>query len=574
MRRHLLIVGFFAMVAAIAGPTGSAAPVGQGGRSISGTVIDAVTRQPIRFVNVSANPNGGCCTPGVATDAEGRFQLADLPAGPLTIRARHPAYPEGVLGARRAMGLAPPLEFDPGEKLDGLQIAMWPNAGLTGTVRNGDGRAMIGVAVYAMGVRYGGDEIVLGAGRMARTDSRGVYVFNTISPDRYVFAIASPTLTGSFPIGGSQAWLTQFHPGTVSPGDATIVNIVPGERRTLDLTYKTLATVGVGGTVDAAGNRAVDLRLCADGDRTHTDLDLARVRSDADGRFVFPAVPAGRYRIQVAELPVADATPGFKSAAFTTSGAGFKVEGASWVPVAPLPDAPTRWADVGLVVGRQAVADVVVALRPGLRITGRYIFNGASPPSAVLLAATPVVTLSLTGRQFDNLPLGGIAPDGRFRTVGLPADRYALMPLGTALMSWSSASVSVNGQAVPHPIVDLRDVDADVAITLTDRLATVSGAVRDAGGRMRPDATVYLFPADRNQWPPGLFGPTGVLQMLPDRHGRYRSSMIRPGEYFVTAVMTDDPDYRRAAFLQSLVSAATRIRVEGGKPAVVDLTIK
>ena len=159
---------------------------------------------------------------------------------------------------------------------------------------------------------------------------------------------------------------TTFAPSTTSLSTATPVTVGPGEARTgVDVSMRPVRAVAVSGTLadDLGPVPNFGVRLFTREDDTGAvAFDVGCTSTDARGRFTFPLVPPGNYRV-VAQR-------------FATTRFGPDV-------VLP-PPGPPRAADrVGasaqqeIVVGDQDVSDIALHLRPGVEVSGRVEFRGS-----------------------------------------------------------------------------------------------------------------------------------------------------------------------------------------------------
>ncbi len=86
------------------------------------------------------------------TDDEGRFVVAGVPSGTLTIVATKPGYLAGVYGLTRpGRGAMPFLLSDGGSAA--VSIALTRASVLAGTITSADGGPAAGVAVFAIDAR-------------------------------------------------------------------------------------------------------------------------------------------------------------------------------------------------------------------------------------------------------------------------------------------------------------------------------------------------------------------------------------------------------------------------------------
>ena len=133
-----------------------------------------------------------------------------------------------------------------------------------------------------------------------------------------------------------------------------------------------------------------------------------------------------------------------------------------------------------------------------------------------------------------NVPVARVEEDGQFSTVRLPPGRYRIMPMtgfgppqtGGWDPVWKQESVRIGGRVIGRIEVQ----DADVTGVLITFLGFRSyGAVRNGARQRRParpDATIYVFPANRQDW------VGGAREVRPGRSGRYVVSNLPPWDHY------------------------------------------
>jgi hypothetical protein len=121
------------ILCAALGAAGLAAQVGPGEAadegSIEGTVINGVTKEPVRKAQVTIVPGN---VPEAITDANGHFIFRKLASGTYSLLAQHPEYPLMVSGMAAASPLS--VTLGPQEKKSDLVMALIPGASISGRV--------------------------------------------------------------------------------------------------------------------------------------------------------------------------------------------------------------------------------------------------------------------------------------------------------------------------------------------------------------------------------------------------------------------------------------------------------
>jgi hypothetical protein len=96
-------------------------------------------------------------------------------------------------------------------------------------------------------------------------------------------------------------------------------------------------------------------------------------------------------------------------------------------------------------------------------------------------------------------------------------------------------SVTLDGRDITNEVLDLEGTDAvsGVVVTVTDRVTTVAGHVRDRDGQPVRSYVVVVLPAA----PPGATDvPRRIHMSRPDANGRFEIRRVRPGRYLAAAV--------------------------------------
>jgi protocatechuate 3,4-dioxygenase beta subunit len=558
-----------------------AAPQKPGTGVIVGTVVDAVTNVPIGKAAVNVSADGNRTRTTVIADEEGRFVFTDVPAGSLLLGSSQTGYVNGYYGIRSPFSANQNFDLAEGEKATGVVIRMWKNATVSGTVTDANNDPVVGASVTAMRAHVVCGRTELASGVRVTTDDRGMYRLQNVTPGTYAIVMPSPanmtpTTRGFSPSG----FPTVCYPDTTASENAMLLALGGGEERTgIDFHVMKLPAFTISGTVPGRmPGQSRPLRLTlrpVRSTRISTTADLRRTTADAQGQFTFPGVLPGSYVIEASDIPSEAAPAGTSSALYSQSGSGFMMTGRAGLrdgpPLAPIPKAPALWADTPVTVENKNVEGLSVALAPGAQIRGRVLFEGAAEkPDAATLASTMVLTMSADGRELGMLPASGVGTDGSFESVGLPPGAYEVMVFLNS-STWSIASVTVAGQDVTGTPLTLGSDDLNgVVLTFTDRPSQLSGVVTDDAGKPFPDATIYVFAADRRKW--ANTAPIGGVarEVRPSRSGAYKASLL-PGEYFVVAVgATAQEGWRTIEMLDTLAKAAKTIKIAAGQTVTLN----
>jgi hypothetical protein len=228
---------------------------------------------------------------------------------------------------------------------------------------------------------------------------------------------------------------------------------------------------------------------------------------------------------------------------------------------------PTLWAAVAVSVGDADVLNIPVALRPGMKLTGRVVFEGtrAAPP-ADQVQRLAVTLHNAEGRVSAPIATPGRArPDGVFETAGFPAGRY-YVNVATPPAGWTMKTVMFEGRDIASEPFELSDADLSGAVvTLTDRPARLSGTVVVPSGA-DASAEVIVVPADSNAWRTSGVHARRSRSVRASATGGFVIDDLPPGDYFVAAVPADAVrEWQDPEFLEPLVRGAMRVTMSEGQ---------
>jgi hypothetical protein len=363
-------------------------PLETGDASLSGTVIDRRSKQPIEGAIVELalwQLNGRLLA---QTDARGRFVFEHIAPGRYRVIAKHPDYAMQAYGTiepslmplRNDEGI---VSLDRGQRRSSIDFALARGASVSGRVTTADGKPLEGATVRAT-LRRDDGGFTFVEGSTTRTNARGEYVVTNLPEGYYdVAAIwgepASRGAEGPRPaIFVPGITPPVFHPGTSRAQDREAIKVEPGAAiRNIDIRFPPNELVRISGQV---------VRSSTDGEVEAVLLSGAseyRLTVGADGRFSTPRMRSGRYTL------------------FARSRADDHSEAA--------------WLSVDLMF---EMTDVVLALLPTGSIAGKVTTDDGKPiPDMLQIAA--VLTDEGTELDPNRRDRAFLEPDGAFEIRGL-----------------------------------------------------------------------------------------------------------------------------------------------------------
>jgi len=389
---------------------------------------------------------------------------------------------------------------------------------------------------------------------------------------------------------------TQFYPASSTATTATVITLGSGEERSgVDLQLKLLTAVKVSGVVTGPDGpvRNIGLRLMpqdTEAFSSETGLESATTVTDGHGAFTFFGVTPGQHTIKVIRVPrplssalsssmtmIEVSGPNGMIMGMGTSG------GPSSAPPPALPTDATLWGNVPVTVAESDIAGLTVALRPGVRISGRIEFVGSKEkPAPDQIQRT---SLSIN-------PIGGTTPtsiltaakrveaDGRFNTVGYPPGRYlvsaSILAATAGVSGWTFRSATFGGRDVSSEGLEITGEDiAGLVITFTDQTTELTGQVMDERGQSDKTALVVVFPADTDNWKRGVMNARRMRSIRTSTLGTYSFAGLPPGAYY-TAALSDATtvEWQDPKVLESIASVATRVTIDDGEKKTQQLTTR
>jgi protocatechuate 3,4-dioxygenase beta subunit len=471
---------------------------------LSGTVINAVTGEPLTKVRILAEGNNddSGATPATTSDAKGQFTLIDINPGRYKLRGRRNGFLDGYYGARRPEGNGTPVMAEPGQQITNLVLKLTPAGVIAGTVRDADGEPLSRITVTVHRIKYadGRRRIVRVGGAYA--DDLGQYRIPDLPPGKY-YVYADSKKAREFGQEGDP--VTADHSAKDAPHALTLLpsrypsmqEVGPGSRVTgVDIVMPRSATVAVKGSVTPPPGMRVNNITLQESESETDELGLRLVTgADDKGEFEFREVPPGNYTLVASTVPPTKPFNG----TFEMFPENLK----------------TR---VPLQVGTTEVKGIHIVIAAGAEISGRIVVDGddKSKLGGNLIEfddgrSDPISAFVLDDNTFKS----ALAP-GQYQ---VNADGWA-DDLVVRSMRAGGRDILTEGLVVSEP------GKVAIEIVLAHDGGKVEGTVLSADEKAVPGATILLVPENRLRARTDLFH-----QGESDQYGRFSFTGITPGEY-------------------------------------------
>jgi len=547
---------------------------------ILGRVLAAESGTPIRRAQVRLTaPEIGAKTS--LTDADGRFEFRDLPAGRFSLNASKSGYVNVQYGQTRPFESGRPIELADKQVLDKADIAMPRGGVISGRIIDEFGDPVPDAMVSAMRQTWlNGRRRLTPSGRTGQTNDLGQYRMYGLPPGEYYISatlrntdimildaamLGGPAGSTSGASGStpSSGYAPTYFPGTTSAGNAQRVMVgIAQEAQNTDFALSPVRLARISGTVMTSDGKPLDGAMVSAAPANRSDVGMMIMnsgtgRTSKDGSFTLSSVAPGDYMLTVRSVRIITSDSGDTMMFRATIGGPDGPEGES--------------ASLPLTVSGEDMSNVVIVTSKGATASGRIVFEGSSTPPA-----SPGVRVTATSTDADSPMLGGGAAtakeDGSFQLRGLTGRR--LVRVGNLPQGWMLKAVRLNGEDVTDSGVEFKPgQDASgLEVVVTAKQTEIAGGVSSSNGAPIKDYTVVVFSEDSQYW--NLPMTRWVTGSRPDQEGRFRIRSLPPGSYNVVAVdYIESGAWGDPELLERLKARAKRVTLSEGGSERLDLKL-
>ncbi len=483
-------------------PPGQQPPV-TGTSSITGTVVNNATGEPVKKAMVSLGGPISGNAPMAVTDASGGFAFRKLPAGTYFITAQRDGFDQnrGMIAGDSQKQVS--VEAD--QEKTGVELRLWPNGSISGRLTDENGDAAPNCSVTALPVGGAGSWQMRGS---ASTDDRGEYRIENLPAGRYLVYqhcyqnLIAPHgfLERGDPRTPFWAWVPGYFGGADSSSGAAAVSVAGGaEVRGIDFHLK------------IANTYPVQIQVIPDD--SGIDVRNAMVR----------LLPRGDTAISEAEQsrPVMIARAGTHT---------FNVTSGSYMAVVELRDGNRQLhGEAPVDVGDGPPPVVRVQLTAAMTISGDVVVddnaNGPQGPAGV------AALVALDRSHGTNVIFGQPAKDGGFTIAGVLPGRYSLQVQGQPN---TVKSATLAGNAVSP---DAFDIGPGAAGPLHVVISTKQAKLHVAVSDLKPEETAWIIAV------PKTFRPASPFMNVPMAPAQKEGGTVQtpPGAYTVYALECAQP---------------------------------
>jgi hypothetical protein len=540
-----------------------------GTATIRGRVVSSENGTPVRRAQVRAQSGELRANRLASTDAQGRFEFKDLPAGRWNLTASKAGFMTLRYGQRRAFEAGSPIEISDGQVMERADFTLPRGAAITGRVFDEFGDAVANARVQVL--RY---QMVQGTRRLTpsgagdQSDDTGAYRIYGLPPGEYY--VSATLRAGNGPVddqsGDTTSYASTYYPGTGNVSEAQRVTLGIGqEQPNVNFALQPVRTVKISGlALDSNGtaltNGMVNLVPADSGAGGFVGFGGSAGRVRPDGSFSIANVSPGSYTLM--------AVGGFGGG---RGGGGFAVRIGGPGGPGGLPD--MEIASMPIVVGSDDLTGLTLVTSKGASITG----NVVAAEGSVAKLSTNSIQIVAQGAQFLPGPLGGTRPaqvdaDGNFVLANLTGQKF--IRVNGLPQEWTLKSVTFNGTDVTDSALEFRGSaqSSGLQIVVTDRVSDLNGKVTTAKGDVTRDYTVVVFPDDPAKW---AFPSRFVKTARADQQGQFRIKALPPDDRYLAVAVDylEDGEGGDPQFLEQIKDRATRFSLADGQSKALDLKL-
>jgi len=539
-------------------PPRDARPPQAGTAVIRGRVFAADTGKALRRARISVSaPELGGNGKTASTNADGRYEIKELPPGRYTITVTRSGYVQLRYGQRRPFETGRQLQVNDRQLVDNVDFRL-PRVGvISGRVFDETGDPMSGVRMMAMRQVFfeGRRRLVPVPGAMPmQTDDAGQYRIVGLTPGSYIVRgeTRETWTTTEKDAEVVMGYATTYFPGTTVVANARRIALTVGQEVVnSDFALVPGRAITASGTAFDSQGRPLAGRqvMLTQSMRAPGGMMMMAAFGGtavaADGTFKIPNITPGDYTLNVQA---------------STDIAGTIVQESASVPI---------------IANDADIDTIAIQTSSGWSANGQVSTETGAAPSVardrVRITARPL-NPDLGGPPRGpggNADSGRVKDDWTFLVSGVfgPARLHVDLPDTLVLKA-----IVHDGRDVTDTAIEARNGEtlSNVQIVVSTSVNSLGAQLTDDKGAPFADGTLIVFPVDADRW---IEDSRWLRSARPDEDGKAQMRALPPGEYFAVAVdyvedgMWNDPEY-----LDSIRRYAQRITL--GETGSQTVTLK
>ncbi len=523
---------------------------------VTGRVTNALTGEPVKKSEVHldyANRQNQMSGPrgyGGKADASGNFRFEGIEPGEYALTADRPGFLYSSYGSKAPNQPGTHLALAPGQQLSDLNIALFPEAVISGRVVDEDGDPVQGmVQVFALTWKHGKQHLQPRGGSQA--NDLGEYRLSSLPPGKYYVSAQSRFHMGlselpAIPGKADIQEVRTFFPDATSLDSAAPIQVQVGQDLTgMDIRLRALPTYHIRGRIAGVLQRM-----------NPESLSVAMSPKDSGFMFFF----GGESVTKKGTFDIGNVAAGSYVLNLYSHSGNFQVVGSTPVEVAG--------SDVN---------DVIINIIPAGTLRGRIQIEGGLQNGDAANVSSVQVELQPADEGMRGWQSGYAKQDGTFSLENINPGKYDLRLFPTIPGTYIK-SVQFGQQEMLGKEFDFtQGVSGELLITLSYGVAEVDGTVQmpsqdssNGGSSNQPvtAASIVLVPEELR--PDG----SGFEYGNTTQTGTFSVKNVAPGRYHAYAFeemkrdQMDNPD-----FLKQIESKGVEVELKENEKKQVQLTL-
>jgi protocatechuate 3,4-dioxygenase beta subunit len=515
----------------------------QTGAVVEGSVLNSVTGVGIAGVTVRLYTQQGTHYE-TTTDESGAYRVTGMNAGDYESRFEKTGFGELETDLSKPL-TTPRLRVSPAKDAFRLNHQLAPLATVRGRVLGVDGKPAAKVEVT----------ITLGPDGFTSTNDDGAFVFDKLRPGSYTIRASPPANSKAVVRDGVRIeTVTTFYPSATDRTDAQMIAVRGGsDQNGFEIRLQEVPVYRVRGVVvDDAGKPVAGAYV--------------RLTSFADGSYLTGQMMLGYP--QGARYMLVGRLPGIEEASFTTKEDGRfefpSVRSGDWRVLAesareynPTTHRDVMWTgQASALVARHDLDDIEI------RLAAPFTRDGIVDWGDVQVApADRRSYVRLIDSDSGRVALGFGSQTGGLHFENLAAGRYRIIPMAALTPGYYPGPVFLGDREVTGQEVMLSATSPPVRVVMKANPGTIRGTVENGAG-----ATVLLAPQTSQE-------PDALLSIQAGSDGAFQIPGLPPGDYSIVAFDRLGTEQGSSVRVSTMLAAATRVRVDEGASASVQLTL-
>ncbi|MEO7134724.1 MAG: carboxypeptidase-like regulatory domain-containing protein [Vicinamibacterales bacterium] len=524
---------------------------------LRGQVMASGTGTPVRRAQVRAMSMEGRGGGVTSTDNEGRYEIKELTAGRYTVTTMKGGYANASYGQKRPGEPGTPIDLGDGQTAEKVNFVLSRGSVIAGRLIDDGGEPVSGATVSAMRFAFvsGSRRLVPGGGEggQDRTDDQGNFRLFGLPPGEYYVSASNHSNNMMMPgMNNTEAdgFATTYYPGTANISEAARITVKASQEMTganFAMLVARMARIK-GRVLNSRGEPMTGgmLMLTAADPMIGMNfgMNMTNAMVGGDGTFQFANIAPGRYNLNVRP----NGMPG----------------GNSEFAMMPLTIGNDDIDNLLLTTSLGAVARGVIGTDdgavPSFRPENIQIFPQTVDPSLNIMGGGPAK----------------VSEDFTFEINNLFDRRLLRASVGNMAQSsgWYLKAVLFDGEDVTDRGIEFAPGRAydGIQIVFTAKITDLSGLVMDDRNKPILDATVVIFPADREKW---TYLSRYLRTLRPDTNGRYNVKAMPPlDDYLIIAVQNLEPgQFSDPDFLTRAKEEAKSFSLNEGETKAVDIKL-